>query len=488
MLLAKLPKGERQVGQEITTSRFSEADFHRFRQLLKEETKLLRELLYSGKTTAEPLRIGLELEAWLIGADGTPMPVSDQVLANCTDPRVENELALFNLEINTDIHELNNQPFEALGAELRRRWENARQAAHPVGAEVGLIGILPSASEAEVCVANMTPSPRYSALNEQILALRKGQPLSLDIEGTERISTQRSDVMLEAMTTSLQLHLQPPPERVSDYFNAAIAISAASVAAAANSPFFFGRRLWAETRIPVFEQAVAVTHLEPSAAGALARVGFGSGYARDDLYDFFVENRQHHPVLLPMLLDTPSEQLAHLRLHNGTIWRWNRPLVETTDHGCRLRLEHRVMAAGPTISDVLANAAFFYGSVAELAESESRLAERLPFHVAEQNFYRAARYGLAAEVEWLDGWYGTIGELLLEKLLPAAHRGLARAGVDMAYAGSHLQVIEQRVASGQTGAAWQSAWVNHYGDNMHELTQAYMERSITGEPVHLWPL
>ena len=476
------------MGQEINKSRFSAADFSRFRQLLREETKLLGEWLQAGNLAADKLRIGLELEAWLMDANGLPAPISDRVIGNITDPRVENELALFNMEINTDVYDLHDASFATLGDELRRRWQNARLAARAADAEVCLIGILPSATDADVDLRNMTPSPRYSALNEQILALREGRPLILNIEGTEQITTASPDVMLEAMTTSLQLHLQLPADRASNYFNAAVALSAATVAAAANSPFFFGRRLWEETRIPVFEQAVAVTHLEPGGAGALARVGFGSGYARDNLYDFFIENRQHHPVLLPILLNTPREQLAHLRLHNGTIWRWNRPLIEPSENGCMLRLEHRVMAAGPTLSDVLANAAFFYGTVADLAESEKQLTERLPFHVAEQNFYRAARYGLQAEVEWLDGWYGTVGKLILEKLLPAARRGLARAGVNQHDAEQHLQVLAERVASGQTGAAWQSNWVARHGDDMTALAQAYLERSNSGEPVHSWQL
>ncbi|MCG5529351.1 glutamate-cysteine ligase family protein [Halorhodospira halochloris] len=476
------------MGQEIAKSRFSAADFRRFRQALKEETNLLSEWINKGKLADDGLRFGLELEAWLIDGHGSPAPLSDRVLGNTTDPRVENELALFNLEINTDVRDLLNAPFAALSNELSKRLLNAQEAAQQEDAAVCLIGILPSASEADVSLDKMTPSPRYSALNEQVLALRNGRPLALNIEGTEQISTTRTDVMLEAMTTSLQLHLQLPADRASYYFNAAIALSAATVAAAANSPYFFGRRLWEETRIPVFEQAVAVTQLEPGGAGTLARVGFGSGYARDSLLDFFIENRQHHPVLLPMLLDTPHEQLAHLRLHNGTIWRWNRPLVETTEAGCQLRLEHRVMAAGPTISDVIANAAFFYGAVAELAESEKRLIERLPFHVAEQNFYRAARYGLSAEVEWLDGWYGTVRELILDKLLPAARRGLARAAVNMKDAGEHLKVIEQRVASGQTGAAWQANWVAKHGHDMQALTLAYLEQSRSGKPVHTWQL
>nr|WP_274600097.1 glutamate-cysteine ligase family protein [Halorhodospira abdelmalekii] len=429
------------------------------------------------------------MEAWLIDAHGMPASISDRVLAAVTDdPHIEHELALFNLELNTAVHPLAKTPFSALHQELEQRWQRARTAAAAAEAQIALIGILPSATEETVTLEQMTPSPRYSALNEQVLALRGSRPLTLEIEGTERISTRRHDVMLEATTTSLQLHLQLPATRASAYFNAAIALSAVTVAAAANSPFFFGRQLWAETRIPVFEQAVAVTRLEPNSAGALARVGFGSGYARDALHGFFVENRQHHPVLLPVLHDTPPSALAHLRLHNGTIWRWNRPLVEPSEDGCRLRLEHRVMAAGPTIQDVLANAAFFYGAVAELAEMERPLIERLPFHVAEQNFYRGARYGLAAEIEWLDGWYGRIDELILERLLPAARRGLARAGVAEEQIHTYLPILEARVTSGQTGAAWQTAWAARYGNDMPGLTRAYLECAASGEPVHCWPL
>ncbi|MBK1726145.1 glutamate--cysteine ligase [Halorhodospira neutriphila] len=476
------------MGQEIGRSRFSRADFRRFRRRLKAETELLREALRGGALADDGQRIGLELEAWLAGANGAPAPVSDRVLARIEDPRVENELALFNLEVNTAAYPLAGGALRALGEELHGRWARVEAAAAAAGVRPALVGILPAVTEADLCLENMTPSPRYTALNEQVLALRGREPLSLAIEGAESLHGQRSDVMLEAAATSLQLHLQVPPRRAADYFNAAIALSAATVAVAANAPLLFGRRLWAESRIPLFEQAVAVTPLEPEGAGALARVGFGSGYARDGLYGFFVENRQHHPVLLPILFDTPPEELAHLRLHNGTIWRWNRPLVERLEGRYHLRLEHRVMAAGPTVADVLANAAFFYGAAAELAESRPPVVERLPFHVAEHNFYQAARYGLDAEVEWFDGWYGRLGELILERLYPAARRGLLRAGVPEAEAAAYLPIIEQRVASGQTGSAWQLAWQARYGRDCRALTRAYIDRAASGEPVHRWPL
>jgi len=476
------------VGQEIGRARFGSDDFSVFRQRLRDETRLLGEWLRAGRVAQGAPSIGLELEAWLVDAQGRPAPVSDRVLSRVEDERVENELARFNLEINTDVHALAGSSLQALQAELAGRWARAQQAASEAGCRVALVGILPSVREADLCLSNMTPSPRYAALNEQVLALRGRQPLTLDIEGAERFRTERHDVMLEAATTSLQLHLRVPPQRIAAFFNAAVALSAASVAVAANSPLLFGRRLWQESRIPLFEQAVACTRLEPRGAGTLARVGFGSGYARDALYGFFVENRQHHPVLLPVLQDTPVEALAHLRLHNGTIWRWNRPLVDVVDGRCQLRLEHRVMAAGPTLADVLANAAFFYGAVAELAESRPGLVEELPFHIAEQNFYAAARYGLDAEVEWLDGWFGRLGDLVAERLLPKARRGLVRAGVAEAEATAHLRVVEERVASGRTGADWQLAWMERHGDDNQALTRAYLDRAADGEPVHRWPL
>ncbi len=479
------------MGQEIERSRFSREDFAEFHRRLKCETELLGEWMRTGTLADEHPRMGLELEAWLVDGAGMPAPLNAEVLSRVSDPRVENELALYNLELNTAAHLLSGRPFAALEAELELRLHRADAAAREVGARIGLVGILPSLREADLTVASMTPSPRYMALNEQVLELRNRQPLLLEIEGAERLTTERSDVMLEAATTSLQLHMQVPPARAADYFNAAVAVSAATVGVAANAPFLFGQRLWEETRIPLFEQAVAVTPLEPDRAGPLARVGFGSGYGRDTLYHFFVENRQHHPLLLPMLFDAPPEKLAHLRLHNGTIWRWNRPLVEVVDGRCHLRMEHRVMAAGPTMRDVVANAALFYGVVCDLAGEGVPMAERLPFPVAERNFYRAARYGLAAEVEWFGGQRGPLGALIRERLLPAARRGLAAMGVAEGDAAPYLDVIAHRAGvegAGVTGAAWQSAWVERHGRDLPGLTLAYLERAATGEPVHRWPL
>src|SRR5690606_19171403 len=247
--------------------------------------------------------------------------------------------------------------------------------------------------------------------------------------------------------------------------------------------------LFRSTRIPLFEQAVAVTPPHGGHPGPFGRVSFGSGYGRDALYGFFVENRQHFPVLLPVLLDEPEERLPHLCLHNGTIWRWNRPLVGFGDDGRpHLRIEHRVMAAGPTLADIVANAAFFYGLAHGLAESEQGPDSRLPFVQAERNFYAAARHGLAAEVSWLGSSQGRLDQLILNRLLPLAARGLQLAGVDDPEARAGLAIIEQRVGTGRTGAAWQRAFIERYGRDFDALVNAYLERQQSGEPVHRWSL
>ncbi|WP_258867928.1 hypothetical protein [Alkalilimnicola ehrlichii] len=280
-------------------------------------------------------------------------------------------------------------------AQLSALWQRTNAAAEASSARLGMVGILPTLKPEHLCLERMSNLQRYRALNEQVLLLRNRRPLDLDIEGEEVLRLTQGDVMLEAAATSLQLHLQVSPATAQPLFNASVLASAITVAVAANSPFLFGRQLWEETRIPLFEQAVAVMPLHGGHAGPYARVSFGSGYGRDCLYGFFVENRQHFPVLLPVVLDEPVERVPHLRLHNGTIWRWNRPVIGFNEDGRpHLRVEHRVMAAGPSVPDSVANAAFYYGLVFGLAKSEEGADARLPFAIAERNFTkRRARPG-----------------------------------------------------------------------------------------------
>jgi hypothetical protein len=265
-------------------------------------------------------------------------------------------------------------------------------------------------------------------------------------------------------------------------------LSAPMVAVSANSPLLFGKRLWQETRIPLFEQAVAIGGIAGGAFGPLKRVSFGSGYARQSIMEVFVENAEHFPLLLPVDLGDELSRFSHLRLHNGTIWRWNRPLVGFDEDGTpHLRIEHRVIPAGPTVIDTLANTAFFYGLVHSLAEQESVPEHLLEFTRARDNFYAAARYGLNAQVTWLDGRRGRIGELL-QQLIRYAREGLEQLGCEQRLNDYYLSIIEQRLLTGQTGAAWQLRYLDKHGDDLQSLVAAYREHQDSGKPVHEWTL
>ena len=469
------------MGQEIGQTQFQHADFVRFARQLELETRALREAESAGALGEEEPVIGLELEAWLLDPAGGPLPANEALLAALGDPAVVPELARFNVEFNVAPQPLRGRGLALLEQELRLRWTACRGAARGLGAELAAIGILPTLRDADLTLASMSPMQRYRALNEQVQRLRHGAPVRLGIEGVERLASTHRDVMLEAATTSLQAHLQVPAAQAVRHYNAAILLSAPMVALSANAPFLFGRRLWAETRIPLFEQAVDAGPEAPP------RVSFGSGYATASLLEVFEENLREHPVLLPIAFLPEGRELAHLRLHNGTIWRWNRPLIGFDAAGrAHLRIEHRVMSAGPGFTDMLANLAVFFGACRALATMVEAPEERLPFKLARANFYAAARHGLEAELVWLDGQRGTAAALLEDEILPLARQGLADAGVARDLIQRYLGLAHERLAAGQTGAVWQQRFVEAHGADMHALTRAYLDRLHAGQPVHTW--
>jgi len=475
------------MGQEIQTTEFSEHDFAEFRSALVSETRLLGHWFDDNNFSLGSGVAGFELEAWLIDSSGQPAPVNTEFLSHLDSEWVTPELSLFNVELNVRPVELRGDVFSHLHDDLQRNWLHCSSIAEQMGIDLVMTGILPSVQESQLVLANMSRMKRYRALNEQVFRHRQGQPLRLDIVGREHLRTTHYDVMLEAATTSFQIHLQVNNDNAARYYNASIIASAPVLAVAVNSPYLFGHDLWDETRIPLFEQSVAMGGFSGAALGPLKRVGFGSGYIRQSLFECFTENLEHFPILLPMVSPQPDQAMQHLRLHNGTVWRWNRPLLGMDKHGRpHLRIEHRSIPAGPTVIDAIANAAFFYGLVRQLAISEPFPETRLPFSAARDNFYAVARYGLDARLLWYEEQRISVRQLLLESLIPAAEQGLAAMNIDMDDIKTYLGIIRERVISGQTGAAWQRAWVRDNGADMHGLTLAYAERQHQGQPVHEW--
>ena len=477
------------MGQEIGETRFTPQDFVDYAERLRVETALLGDWFREGVFSPRDRMGGFELEAWLVDSMARPAPVNEQFLKTLDNPMVVPELARFNVELNDHPQHLWGSALSRFEASLGATWAQCSRVAAELQARLLMIGILPTVREAELTQENMSGLKRYRALNEQVLRLREGRPLELDIHGREHLKAVHQSVMLESATTSFQLHLKVHPRLAVRAYNAAVIMSAPMVAISSNSPYLFGHDLWDETRIPLFEQSVAVGGFAGASHGSLQRVSFGSGYVRESILECFIENERHYPVLLPMNFYEGLEQMAHLRLHNGTIWRWNRPLIGFDYDGIpHLRIEHRVVSGGPTVVDVMANAAFFFGLMQVLMQAGDPPESLLPFPAARNNFYAAARYGLDARVTWLNGHEGPVRNLLQEELLPAARRGLEMLEIDQADIDKYLGIMEGRARTAMTGAAWQRAWVDRHGRDMVALTEAYYHRQTSGDPVHHWSL
>ncbi len=474
------------MGQEISRATFTPQDFQRFQKHLCAETALLSDWLRQGRFAPDHGVGGFEIEAWLVDGQGRPAPVNAPFLQQINDPLVVPELSVFNIELNTPPLALRGDALRRMRTHLEDLWRRCQQVAAGLDATVALIGILPTLRDADLIPDNMSSQQRYRAINEQILHRRRGRPMRLSIHGAQTLHLTHHDVMLEAATTSFQTHLQVTIDQAAAFFNAALLASAPSVAVAANSPLLFGKLLWEETRIPLFEQGVALYGGEHADNPTCQRVTFGSGYVRESLLELFTENLTGYPPLLPVDCSAePLERLAHLRLHNGTIWRWNRPLIGFAADGTpHLRIEHRVMPAGPSLADTIANAAFYYGLVHALADAQPALT--LDFAQCRANFYAAARHGLRAEIVGFNGRRQLMQHWVLDELLPLAQRHLLALELDAADVTDYLRIIAARVRSGRNGADWQRRFLARYGADWAALTQAYLERQRSGAPVHEW--
>lgn len=471
------------MGQEISTDHFSPQDWQAYAIHLEQETTLLQQQLAEGAFSQQPAVGGFELEGWLTDPHFRPLPCNTAFLQTLNNPLATTELAKFNVELNTLPLALRGSALRDFETALRHLLDQAQQAAGEVGAQLLLTGILPSTVQSDFCLANMTDSNRYHALNAEILKARHQRPLHLDIDGQQSLHIQHDSVMLEAATTSFQVHMQVPADSAHHFYNAAMIASAPIMAVSGNSPFLFGHSLWQETRIPLFEQAVDAGREFP------ARVSFGSGFADSSIAEYFTENLAIYPVLLPVVQDTPAEQFAHLRLHNGVTWRWNRPLVGFDPDGTpHIRLEHRILPAGPSVPDMLANAALFYG-LTQAIGTELEAGEPLPmaFATARENFYNAARIGLETPLRWhRQEWQ--VMNLMLDELLPKAAEGLAQLGIDDADIRHYLSIIAARIEEGQTGAVWQQRHLQRTQGSIYHLLLDYARLQQTHTPVHTWTL
>jgi len=490
------------MGRDIQAVEISGEDRRVYGDKLRRSLDVLARMLREREFEASPSQVGLEIELNLVDGQMRPSMRNAQVLDAITDPAWGTELGQFNLEINVPPRQLAGDALTELEQQVRASLNAADRKARGAGSRLVMVGILPTLGERHMRMSMMSANARYRVLNEQILAAR-GEDLRIQIDGAERLLTYADSITPEAACTSVQLHVRISPDAFAGYWNAAQAIAGVQVALAANSPFLFGRQLWHETRITLFQQATDTRPEQLKRQGVRPRVWFGERWITSVL-DLFEETIEFFPALLPIcddeeplaVLDRGAvPQLGEMSLHNGTVYRWNRPVYAVVDGRPHLRVENRVLPAGPSVADVLANAAFYYGLVRALAEARNPVWTQMPFAAAADNLREAARYGMGARLFWPGLGEVPSAELVVRHLLPLAREGLRRWDVHSASADRLLGIIEQRCLTGQTGAAWQigmvAALTRHGAGRpraLSRMTERYIEHMHTNEPVHAWPV
>ncbi|MFB6229915.1 MAG: glutamate-cysteine ligase family protein [Salinibacter sp.] len=489
--------GEQNVQRDVAPSALREFTNH-----LMRDVRALELMLHEDMFEAGVRRIGAEQELFMVDERGQPAPIIEEVLERNTDDRIVTELTKFNVEFNMDPLQYGGDCFGQMEQATNELIGEVRNLARESGGEVAMTGILPTANLSDFALDYMTPRPRYYALNDALSRLRGGAG-QYQIRGIDELFLKHDSIMLEGCNTSFQTHFQVSPEEFPRFYNIAQVVAAPCLAAATNSPLLFGKRLWRETRIALFQQAVDTRSSNLYLREMSPRVHFGTSWVDESVMEIFKEDISRFRVLLTtelnedplrVLEDGGVPQLMALQLHNGTVYRWNRACYGITNGKPHLRIENRVLPSGPTVLDEVANAVFWYGLVAGLAQEYEDVSDHIEFYEARYNFNAAARNGLASQFVWLDGSSRPAHELILDTLIPLAERGLRTSDVDSSDINQYLGVIQKRVETRRTGSQWQLDSLARMEDmgsraeRLGALTRAMVERQKEGEPVHEWPL
>jgi gamma-glutamyl:cysteine ligase YbdK (ATP-grasp superfamily) len=494
------------MGLSIDRDQFDEEEFTRFGQRLTQSLQALEHLVEQPGFGEGPLSIGAELELSIINSQGQAFPIN-RALLNCLhDDQLQLELDRFNLEYNLSPVALAGHPFSHLHAQLANAIHSLEQCAQGLGGRIVPIGILPTLCAEELDSPVMSDLPRYRALSAGLRRLRDG-PFCIHINGPEPLTVACSDVTLEGAATSFQLHLRVNPQDFARVYNAAQLVTPVVLALSANSPIFLQHRLWEETRVALFKQSIDSRNLQEGAWHSPARVSFGHGWVRRGAYELFAEAVALHSPLLPVMsMEDPMEcvrrgqlpQLEELRLHQGTVWSWNRAIYDSSADG-HLRVEFRALPSGPTPIDMAANAAFLVGLTLGMRDQIDKILHQFPFEYAQSNFYRSAEFGMEAMFVWPNMAKHGLREIsicaLAKELLPVAERGLEDCGVEKEEIHTMLNVMRDRLDARMNGARWQIHRMEQYERQgearptaLTRMLEDYLRASQAGAPISQWSL
>ncbi len=473
------------MGSEISNREFTEEDFVAFKKAWLRELEYIKALFAKGsKIFSDKYRIGYELEACILNSANLPAPINKEILDDINSPLFTNELAKYDLEINGNVFDLDAKAPQKLDKDLLSLWEQGQASANKFNAELGLFGVLPSLKLEHFNKAlYQSDMHRYTLVSQRMRELRH-ESVKILFHGEDEVSLQKDDVMLEALGTSLQIHLQIPFDEAVEYYHAALLASVVLLGFGANSPLVLGKRAWHESRIAIFEQSVDTRDKQSREHGDEKRVHFAHGYI-DSWLDLFEQNKAFK-IIFADVKDRPESDLHHFNLHNGTIWRWIRPILDRDKDGKHtLRLELRVLPSGPTLIDTQTNIWFFIGLIQGLIASKVHL-RKIPFETLKDDFYNVARTGMETEFhEPISCEKVSLKKWILNDGLALAKMGLSSFGIDEA--DRFLDIIEQRTSNGQNGASWQLAHFKKF-NSIPKLMEDYMNNSKQNIPVHRWSL
>ncbi|MGM0766683.1 MAG: hypothetical protein ACQEV6_01525 [Pseudomonadota bacterium] len=492
------------MGLSIKQSEFTAEDFDRFAAKVRTDLTALTRLLNRPGFGEGESSIGAEVEFYIVNPDLRVQPINTELAASVQDPQMTVELNRFNLEYNLSPQAFKGAPFARTEQELLEAMQRINQHAAPLNGELVPIGILPTLRQSDMGAKAMTDEPRYHALSNALIRQR-GEPFSIHIGGNDVINLEADDVTMEGATTSFQLHWRVPAYRFADYFNAVQLVTPIALALASNSPSLFGHHLWDETRIALFKQSVDSRSPNHRTWKHPPRVYYGNGWARS-AWELFAASASLYPPILPLMSEEDPmaiidrgdvPELAELRLHHGTTWPWNRAIFDHNDGG-HLRIEIRSMPAGPTAVDMCANGLFVVGAALAVLEDIRHLTSILPFHYTEHNFYRAAKYGIGADIIWPHKDQVQLQDTPLlnvaRDLLPRAREALQRTAVDESEIQRLLGIIEGRIQTGMTGARWQRQITESFfrtqtpDEAFKSMLSLYMGNQKTNTPLHEWTL
>ncbi len=494
------------MGEQKVSLVKDEAAMQGFIKKLLRDVQALEHMLENDWFENDIARIGAEQEMCLVhGKTYKPATIAMQALEQMTEYEwVETELAKFNLETNLTPRLFEGDCLSQLENENNEKLEKIREKLKGLDAKLILTGILPTLRKYDLEMDNLTPKKRYYALMEAINAQLIGSAYELRLSGIDELLVKHDSPLLEACNTSFQVHLQVSPAEFVDMYNIAQALAAPVMAIAANSPIVFGKRLWHESRIALFQQALDIRTTHDHMRERSPRVSFGTGWLHNSIMEIYKEDIARFRVLLSadveedsikLIADGKVPKLRALQVHNSTVYRWNRPCYGISESGKpHLRIENRVLPAGPSVVDEVANAAFWLGAMVGMREEVKDIRKQLSWEDVRDNFSKAAKFGIDSEFNWFKDTKISACDLVLEELLPIARKGLQSRKVKEADIDRYLGIIEERAKRHMNGARWQLRAFTKLSkevtrdEALSVLTASIIENQEKNKPVHKWKL